>query len=98
MKLEEMLTRNDLSWKAKGLATTIALMADQFAQPGPNKVDILIEFGAEAESSIRSGLRELETAGILRMTRVRNSAGSGHVTGSTWEINVEWPQRMKQCA
>lgn len=90
LAVEDMLLRTDISWKAKGLAAAIALMADKFKHPGLGKVSILVQHGSEQETSIRNGLRELEAAGILTMTRLRNAEGSGHVTGSTWEIDVEW--------
>lgn len=91
MKLDEMLTSPDLSWKAKGLATIIAMCATQFREPGPNKIEMLVGCGSEAGTSIRSGLRELEACGLLQMKVIRNAGGSGHVTGSTWELSVQWP-------
>jgi hypothetical protein len=92
MTLNELLTRTDLSWKAKGLAASIALMAGKFKKGGPDKMRILLDNGAEAEAAIRSRLRELEDAGILRPTRLRENERTGSVTGSTWALDVEWPR------
>jgi hypothetical protein len=90
MKLDQLLTRSDLSWKAKGIAAFIALKAGELEEPGTNKINTLLDNGVEMEASVRSGLRELEAAGILTMRRLRNQERSGQVTGSTWEIDVEW--------
>jgi uncharacterized protein YcbK (DUF882 family) len=88
--LRELLTRKDLSWKAKGLAVIISMMSNQFKQPGTNKIQLLVQHGPEAETSIRSGLRELESAGILQIHTLRTAERSGHVTGSAWDIKVVW--------
>ena len=91
MTLDELMQRPDLTWKAKGLAIAVAMKAEKFKQPGPNKIGLLIEHGPEREASIRSGLRQLEETGILKVSRVREQGSGGAITGSTWEINVEWP-------
>lgn len=89
--LEAILDRGDLSWKAKGLACAIAMRRDEFLEPGPDKIQLLLPYGTDAESSIRTGLRELQAKGLLRMDRVRNESGMGYVTGSVWELEAECP-------
>jgi hypothetical protein len=93
MTLNELLTRTDLSWKAKGLAAAITLMAGRFKEAGPDKISILLANGTGGAAAVHSGLRELVDAGILTRTHLRENEHSGSVTGSTWTLDVEWPSK-----
>ena len=87
--VEALMTRTDLSWKAKGIACAIMLKLDDFTATSTNKINLLINAGTDAQVSIRSGLRELEAAGLLKMDIVRNDPRRGSITGSSWSFVKE---------
>lgn len=94
MEIEDLyglLNHPDLSWKAKGLGVAIIMNQDLFSSVGPNKIEILVDMGPEKGVSIRSGLRELESVGFLKMTQHRSvNKRRPHVVGSSWEIDLDF--------
>jgi hypothetical protein len=86
----ELIADPTLSWKAKGLALAMAMHKDELKQPGKNKIDTLVRIGNEKEFSVRSGIRELERAGAITINLVRSKERSGQITGSSWDINIDW--------
>jgi hypothetical protein len=90
IQLKELMLLDDLTWKAKALAVTIALLRDEFTNPNSkDKTKALSRIGPEGFSSVKSGLDELKRKQLLQQTICRNPTPPHFVHGSTWEIMVD---------
>lgn len=67
-----------LSWKAKGIWLYAFSRPDDWSF----HTNDLINQSTDGEDSVRSGLKELENTGYLRMSRIRNSDGT--LGGTEW--------------
>ncbi len=86
------IKNNDLSLKALGLLVRMLSFPDNwhFCETGLDSV-----FKADGMTSIRSGLKELEAAGYLKRTKIRNE--KKQMAGTEWRISetpifIENPQ------
>jgi len=84
--LTPILSLTNISWKAKALALAILNCEQTFQNPGLNKEELLVNESKEGIEAIRSGIKELQHAGLLRKT-IRRDTGRRKIIGSTWEIN-----------
>jgi len=71
-----------LSWKARGLLAYILSKPDDWQV----RVTDLVRRGIEGESSVRSGLRELETCGYLCRRRMRDPT-TGRFAGFVYTVS-----------
>ena len=67
----EILRRNDISWKAKGIMCYILSLPDDWVI----YLEELIEHATDKKASFRSGWNELTEKGYVRRFPIRNEAG-----------------------
>ena len=86
-----ILFRADISLKAKALFTIILYWRNNFLDPKIGKEELLLDISKEKIDAIRSGIKELQNAGLLQKKIQRNQDGRRYIIGSSWELMIEWP-------
>ena len=85
------LINPDISLKAKALLVIILHWRYDFLDPSMEKEKFLCNISKESINAIRSGIKELQNAGLLQKVIQRNQNERKYVTGSKWELLIEWP-------
>ena len=75
--LSAVLSRIDLSWRAKGIYTWIRSTPSSHKFNKGELIDILRGLGKEGVDSIRSALKELESAGLIQWETKYRSPTNG---------------------
>ena len=81
-KQNDYITRKDLSWKAKGIMTYL-LASNDARSVGLNEIRA---HATDGQSSVNSGWKELQDAGIIERVPVR-TAGNQQI--SRWETIIK---------
>lgn len=79
--LTKTVQDDTLSWKARGILIYLLSLPDNWQM----YVSDLINRAPDKETSVRTGLKELEKAGYLTKQRTRDSKGK--ITGTEWIIH-----------
>lgn len=78
--IKKFLARKDLSLRAKGLMCVL-LSLDE------TSLEILVDSSTDAQTSVRSGVAELEEAGYLVKERLRD--WHGRLQNFAWKIDLQ---------